>query len=198
MPNFYELPKLPYDYKDLEPFLSEKQLKIHHTKHHQGYVDKSNKILKEIEEYRKENKKIDIKSKLKNLSFTIGGHILHSLFWPSLSKCGGEKPVGKLAQEIEKEFKSFKRFKEEFSQAAKTVEGSGWAALVRCKKTNRLLIMQIEKHNVNIFPGFNILLVLDVWEHAYYLDYKNKRLEYIENFWNFVNWEEINKRFEKI
>lgn len=193
---FYKLPELPYGYKDLEPFVSEQQLMIHHQKHHMAYVKGTNAILEKLDNARKQNQELDIKATLKELSFNIGGHILHSLFWKNLTpaKNTSQEPRGKTVDMIKEEFGSFERFKKEFSQAALSVEGSGWAALVMCQETMRPLIMQIEKHNTNILPGFKILMVLDVFEHAYYLDYKNERAKFIEAFWNIVNWEEINKR----
>ncbi len=196
---FYALPKLPYGYKDLEPHISQGQLTIHHDKHHQAYVNGANAILEKLDKARKENTDLDMKSTLKTLSFNIGGHILHSLFWPSMapSSKGGGKPGGALGDAIEKEFGSFERFKKEFSEAANTAEGSGWATLTLCRQTQRPIIMQIEKHNVNVYPAFRILMVLDVWEHSYYLDYKNERAKFIEAFWNIVNWDEINRRLEK-
>jgi Fe-Mn family superoxide dismutase len=122
------------------------------------------------------------------------------LFWGNLApstKGGGGKPSGVLAEWIDKEFGSFERFKKEFSQAATSVEGSGWAALTLCRQTNRLMIMQVEKHNTNVYPMFRIVMVLDVFEHAYYIDYKNDRAKFVENFWNIVNWSEVNKRLEQ-
>jgi len=196
----YVLPKLPYDYKDLEPHISEKQLKIHYEKHHQGYVNGANAIIEKLEKARRDDVDLDIKSTLKALSFNIGGHILHSLFWPNLApsvKSGGE-PSGVLSETIENEFGSFERFKREFSQAAVSVEGSGWAALTFCRQTNRPIIMQIEKHNTNVYPMFRILMVIDVWEHAYYLDYKNARAKFVDAFWNIVNWDKVNKRLEEL
>ncbi len=195
---FYTLPELPYGYRDLEPHISEEQLKIHHDKHHQGYVNGANAILQKLDKARKDGADLDIKSTLKALSFNIGGHLLHSLFWPNLAPTGraGGKPSGLLGDVIEKEFGSFERFKGEFSQAAVSVEGSGWAALSFCRRTNRPIIMQIEKHNTNVYPMFRILMVLDVWEHAYYLDYKNQRAKFVDAFWNIVNWDEVNKRLE--
>ena len=197
---FYVRPELPYGYKDLEPYISEEQLKIHHDKHHQGYVDGANAILEKLQKARKEGIDLDAKSALKALSFNIGGHILHSLFWPSLAPSGkgGGKPGRVLGNAIDKEFGSFERFKKEFSQAAVSVEGSGWAALTFCRQTNRPIIMQIEKHNTNIYPMFRILMVLDVWEHAYYIDYKNSRAKFVDAFWNIVNWNKISKRLEEL
>jgi len=196
--NLYVLPKLLYEYKDLQPYMSEEQLRIHHSKHHQAYVNGANAIFQRLDKARKEGADIDVKSTLKELSFNIGGHILHSLFWSNLAPAskGGGKPSGVLGDAIEKEFGSFERFKKEFSQAAISVEGSGWAALTLCKQTNRLIVMQIEKHNTNVYPGFRILMVLDVFEHAYYIDYKNERAKFVDAFWNIVNWDEVNKRLK--
>jgi len=192
----YVLPKLSYGYADLEPHMSKQQLTIHHQKHHQTYVNGANAVLERIEKARKDGTDLDMKSTLKELSFNIGGHLLHSLFWENLAPAGqgGGEPKGILVEKIKEEFGNFDRFKREFSQTALSVEGSGWATLTFCKQTNRLILMQIEKHNANIYPGFKILMVLDVFEHAYYLDYKNERAKFIEAFWNIVNWDEVEKR----
>lgn len=197
-PKLYILPKLPYDYADLQPYMSKEQLTIHHDKHHQAYVNGANAILQRLDKARKEGTDFDVKSTLKELSFNIGGNLLHSLFWNNLAppKKAGGKPTGALGEAIDKEFGNFDRFKKEFSQAASSVEGSGWAALTICKQTKRPMIMQIEKHNTNVYPGFHILMVLDVFEHAYYVDYKNDRAKYIEAFWSIVNWSKANERFE--
>lgn len=195
---FYSLPELPYGYGDLEPYMSEEQLRIHHSKHHQAYVNGANALLQRLDKARLENVDVDVKSTLKELSWNIGGHLMHSLFWGNLTTPakGGGKPVGTLDEIIKKEFGSFERFRKEFTQAAVSVEGSGWAALSYCTQTRRPIIMQVEKHNVNVYPMFRILMVLDVFEHAYYIDYKNDRAKFVEAFWNIVNWDEVNKRFE--
>jgi len=197
---FYTLPQLSYGYKDLVPHISEQQLTIHHQKHHQAYVNGANAILERLDKARKDGVDLDVKATLKELSFHIGGHLLHSLFWGNLAPSGkgGGKPSGALGNALEKEFGSFERFRKEFGQAAVSVEGSGWAALSFCKQTNRPIIMQIEKHNANIYPTFRILMVLDVWEHAYYLDYKNERAKFVEAFWNIVNWDEVNRRLQEV
>jgi len=199
-PKLYVLPQLPYGYSDLAPYMSEEQLHIHHTIHHQAYVNGANAILRKLDSARRENTDIDVKAALKELSWNIGGHLLHSIFWVNLAppSKGGGKPGGKLADIIEKEFGNFERFRKEFTQAAVSVEGSGWAALTICRQTNRPLIMQIEKHNTNMYPTFPILMVLDVFEHAYYIDYKNKRADFVEAFWNIVNWDEVSKRLEEV
>jgi len=191
----FSLPKLPYDYKALEPYLSELQLTLHHDKHHLAYVNGANAVFAKLDKARQENAEIDVKSTLKELSFHIGGHMLHTTFWNSMAppgKGGGGKPEGLIAEALMKEFGSYERFKKEFSQAATSVEGSGWAVLAMHPCIDRLLIMQIEKHNVNVYPALRFLLVLDVWEHAYYVDYKNDRAKFVEGFWNVVNWDNAN------
>jgi superoxide dismutase, Fe-Mn family len=197
---FYTLPNLPYGYKDLEPYISEEQLTIHHQKHHASYVIGANAILEKVDLARKEGVVLDIKALLKELSFNVGGHFLHSMFWKNLGKegMGGGNPKGDLAEAIKSEFGSFERFKNEFTQAALSVEGSGWAALFYSEETGRLFVGQIEKHNANIYPSHPILMVLDVFEHAYYFDYKNERAKFIEAFWNIVNWPKVVERFEDV
>ena len=192
---FFSLPKLPYDYNALAPYISEQQLKLHHDKHHQAYVNGANAAFEKLDKARSENADIDMKATLKELSFNVGGHLLHSIFWDNMAPAGkgGGKPGGAVADMIDMGFGSFERFKKEFTTAATSVEGSGWAALAVHPCIGRPLIMQIEKHNVNIYPTFKILMVLDVWEHAYYLDYKNERAKFVEAFWNIVNWDYVNK-----
>jgi len=154
-PHFYSLPKLLYGYKELTPYISEEQLQLHHEKHHQAYVTGANAVFEKLEQGRKAGSDLDMKATLKELSFHIGGHILHSLFWTNLApagKGGGGKPSGVLGAAIDKEFGGFERFQKEFTQAAVGAEGSGWAALTFCQLTNRPVIMQIEKHNVNVYP----------------------------------------------
>ena len=196
--NLYSLPKLGFGYKDLEPFISEEQLRLHHEKHHAAYVTGANGLLERIEKARREKADLDMKATLKDLSFHLGGHVLHSLFWANLAPKGkaADRPAGLLATAIDKEFGGYEQFRKEFTQAAVSAEGSGWAALSHCTLTNRPVIMQIEKNNVNVYPGLRILLVLDVWEHAYYVDYRNLRAKFVEAFWNIVNWDEASRRFE--
>jgi len=197
-PHFYSLPKLPYGYKELAPFMSEEQLQLHHEKHHQAYVTGANALFEKLEQARKGGGELDMKATLRELSFHIGGHLLHGLFWENLApagKGGGGKPTGVLGTAIDKEFGGFERFQKEFTQAAVSAEGSGWAVLSWCRMSNRPLVMQIEKHNVDVCPAFPVLLALDVWEHAYYLDYRNMRAKFVEAFWSIVNWAEANRRF---
>ena len=194
----YSLPELPYAYDALAPQISEVQLRLHHDKHHAAYVNGANAILEKLDKARQAGTDVDMKSTLKELSFQVGGHKLHSLFWKNLAPATktGKEPSGALADVLKKEFGSIERFKKEFTAAANSTEGSGWAALAWCNHTKRPLLMQIEKHNVNVIPTYKILMVLDVWEHAYYLDYKNERAKFTEAFWSIVNWDEVNKRLE--
>ena len=197
----YDLPKLGYDYNALAPVISEDLLRLHHDKHHAAYVNGANTILQKRDKEKTDQADFETKATFKELSFHIGGHLLHSLFWENLAPPGtggGEKPAGKIAKVIEEEFGTFERFKKVFSQTAASTEGSGWAALTFCKKTGRPIIMQVEKHNTHVYPMFSILMVLDVWEHAYYLDYKNDRGTFVEAFWTIVNWTEVNKRLEDL
>jgi Fe-Mn family superoxide dismutase len=195
MSKYYQKPDLPYEYDALEPFLSEELLRLHYDKHHQAYVDGANDLLKQLDQARKDSDMVSMRDILKHLSYTVGGHVLHSIFWSVMRPADQASiPQGKIKQILEKEFGSIDRFKQEFAQTAKSVEGSGWAALTYCHQTKRPVLMQIEKHNVNLYPGFKILMVLDVWEHAYYKDYDNRRGEFVNNFWSVVNWQEVERR----
>jgi Fe-Mn family superoxide dismutase len=192
----YQLQPLPYEYNALEPVISEGLLRLHHDKHHAAYVNGANAIVQKLGKARKENADLDMKAICKEYSFHFGGLFLHERFWQNMgpaNKAGG-KPGGRFGDLINKEFGSFDRFKKEFTQAANSVEGSGWAAVVYCGHIETPVIVQIEKHNVNVTPQQKVLLVLDVWEHAYYLDYKNDRAKFIENWWNVVNWDAVEKR----
>ena len=191
----FSLPQLPYANNALAPYISEQQLTLHHDKHHLAYVNGANAVFDKLEKARKENSDADQKALLKELSFHIGGHMLHSIFWENMAPAGkgGGKPSGAIADEIDREFGSFERFKAEFTKTATSVEGSGWAALAFHGCVPRPVLMQIEKHNVNLYPTYQVLMVLDVWEHAYYLDYKNDRAKFVEAFWNIVNWDYVNK-----
>ena len=197
---FYTLPDLPFAFDALEPHMSEAQLRLHHDRHHAAYVNGANTLFEKLDRARQAGTDLDMKAMLKELSFQAGGHILHLLFWQNLAPAAkaAREPGGVLADALKNEFGSFDRFRKEFSSAAAGTEGSGWAALARCGLTGRLLTMQIEKHNVNVFPHLRILMVLDVWEHAYYLDYRNERPRFIEAFWNIVNWDEVNRRLEAL
>lgn len=193
----YTLPELPYAYNALEPIISEEQLKLHHQKHHQNYVTQANNIRAKIEAARKNKTDFDVKATIKEFSFNLSGHILHMMFWRNLRPVvGGVNMVqGKLAAAINDNFGSFDQFKKEFAQAAISCEGSGWAALAFDTLDGSLFIEQTEKHCLNVIPQIKLLLVLDVWEHAYYLDYKNERSKFVDCFWEIVNWSRVEERF---
>jgi len=192
----HTLPPMPYSYNALEPYIAEEIMRLHHTKHHQSYVDGLNEAEKEMEKARKKSDFELIKHWQREAAFNGAGHYLHTIFWNVMSPRGGGEPTGNIAQQIRKDFGSFRKFKEHFSEAAKNVEAVGWAILVWTPRSHRLEILQAEKHQNlsqwDVIP----LLVLDVWEHAYYLQYKNERGRYVDNWWNVVCWEHVNKRFE--
>ncbi len=197
----YVLPKLKYGYGELAPFISEQQLTLHHSKHHQAYVNAANAIYDKLDAARANGAELDFKAIAKELAFNSGGHVLHSLFWENMAptgKGGGGAPTGEIADALKNEFGSFERFKTEFAKTAVSVEGSGWAVLTYGRMTQRPIIMQVEKHNVNFAPGLKPLLVLDVWEHAYYLDYKNERARFVDAFWNIADWSAVNERLKKV
>lgn len=197
---FYVLPGLPYGYGELAPYISEEQLRTHYEKHHAAYVAGANNILERFDKAGGSGE-IDLKAESKAFGFNVGGFILHCLFWENMApkgKGGGGEPSGAIAEEIKKSFGDDSVFKAEMLKLAMSVEGAGWAALVFCEMTGRLIPMQIEKHNVNIYPTLHIIMVLDAFEHAYYIDYKNEKKKFFEGFWEVVNWQEVNKRLEKI
>jgi Fe-Mn family superoxide dismutase len=172
-------------------------MELHHDKHHKSYVDGANAALEKLDKFRKGEIEIDIRATLRDLSFHMNGHVLHSIFWPNMKPPEeNNKPGGKIADLINQNFGSFEAFKKEFGNAAKTVEGSGWAILVKDNEDN-LYVIQVEKHNLMHIAGFKPLLVLDVWEHAYYLDYLNDRGKYVDSWWKVVNWDDVEKRLQK-
>ena len=197
----YSLPDLPYGYGDLAPFVSEQLLRVHHDGHHKKYVDQANALLEKFDKARADGSSLHMKCEAQALAFTVGGHYLHSLFWKNMapsSRGGGGRPGGRIADEIDKEFGSYERFQKEFIELANSVESSGWATVVWCTQTGRPLLVQLKDHDLYAIPGFRTIMVLDVWEHAYYLDYKNKKPDYTAGFWNVVNWEEVDRRLEAI
>lgn len=194
---YLRLPKIFYDYSDLSPYISEEQLKLHHQKHHKKYTQESNNILNSLNDIRKNNKKGDPKSISEDLSFNLSGHILHTLFWTNLRppRNNSNVPTGRISNLINEEFVSFEKFKSEVIKSSLRIQGSGWVALSYSQSAKKTVILCVEKHNNLLIPEYPILLVLDVWEHAYYLDYKNDRESYLENLWPIVNWDEVEKRF---
>jgi Fe-Mn family superoxide dismutase len=192
----YSLPKLPYPYNALEPHMDEETVRIHHDMHHNGYVTGLNNALDKLKEAREKQDFALIKHWERELAFHGAGHFLHTLYWESMSPDGGGQPEGRLETQIDEDFGSFESFRKEFSAAAAAVEGSGWALLVYSCQDERLSILTVEKHQNQLLPGVVPIMALDVWEHAYYLKYKNKRPDFIQSWWNLVNWTDIGTRFE--
>lgn len=195
----FKLPDLGYNYDALEPYIDAKTMEIHHSQHHQTYVDKLNTALekqpdwqtKTVEEILKSIKTVpeEIKIAVQN---NAGGHHNHTIFWESMKPGGSKDPVGKLAEAINSAFGNFKDFKAKLTEAGVSRFGSGWAWLI--SKGGKLEVYSTANQNSPLMEGKTPILGLDVWEHAYYLKYQNRRPEYIENWWNAVNWDEIGKR----
>jgi len=192
----YTLPELPYDYSALEPSISGAIMELHHSKHHQAYVTGANTALAQLAEARDSGNLANVNKLEKDLSFNLGGHVNHSIFWTNLSPNGGDKPTGDLASAIDDQFGSFDKFTAHFTATAMGVQGSGWAVLAYDSIGQRLIIVQFFDQQGNLPAGIVPLLMLDVWEHAYYLDYKNVRADYVKAFWNITNWDNVQKRFD--
>ena len=193
----HALPPLPYSYEALEPFINREIMKLHHTVHHQTYVDGLNKAEIKMKEAREQDDYDLLKHWEREAAFHGSGHYLHTIFWYNMKPNGGGEPTGELLNYINRDFGSFAKFKREFTEAAKKVEGVGWALLVWSNRAHRLEILQSERHMILTQWDTIPLLVLDVWEHAYYLQYKTDRAGYVNNWWNLVNWADISQRFEQ-
>jgi superoxide dismutase, Fe-Mn family len=193
----HELPLLPYDYDALEPYLDEQTLRIHHDKHHQGYVSGLNEAEDKLQQARQAGDFANIRALSDALAFNYSGHLFHSIYWTNMSPNGGGRPEGALAEQIEKDFASFDTFRSQFLAATNAVQGSGWGVLVWQPLGQQLVILQAEKHQNLAQWGAVPIMVLDVWEHAYYLQYQNRRPEFTEGFFDVVNWSEVARRFEQ-
>ncbi|MBX3365444.1 MAG: superoxide dismutase [Phycisphaeraceae bacterium] len=194
------LPALPYDVAALEPHIDAQTMTIHHTRHHQGYVDGLNRAITELAHARDRADFALIKHWSREVSFHGGGHLNHTLFWLGMAPAGrggGGQPEGALARAIDRDFGSFDRFKAHFAAAANAVEGGGWAWLTHEPASGQLLIVQMEKQQDMVPPGWKPILGIDVWEHAYYLKYQNRRAEYISAFFNIINWQRAGAIFSE-
>ena len=191
----YSLPDLPYDYSALEKAISGQIMELHHSKHHNAYVTGANTALEKLAEARAAGDFANVNPLPKDLAFNLGGHVNHSIFWTNLSPDGGDKPTGDVAAAIDDQFGSFDAFVAHFTAAALGVQGSGWAILSFDVIGKNLVIEQIFNQQDSIPAGSVPLLMLDVWEHAYYLDYKNVRADYVKAFWNVVDWANVQERF---
>lgn len=194
----YKLPELPYDFNALEPVISAEIMQLHYSKHHNTYVTNLNAAL---EKYQAAEAKGDVAAMValqQAIRFNGGGHVNHSIFWTNLapvSKGGGEPPKGEILKEIQKEFYSLEQFVEKFSAATVAIQGSGWGWLGYDKGQGRLVMTTCSNQDPLSTQGFVPLLGIDVWEHAYYLQYKNVRAEYVKNIWKIVNWKNVEERF---
>lgn len=192
----HRLPPLPYPYEALEPSIDRETMRIHHDILHQKYVDDLNKAEKMLEKARQTGDFDLVRNWERELAFNGAGHYLHTIFWNNMTPKGGGKPQGELAAEIDRSFGSYDSFKKQFSAAAEKVEGPGWAILVWSPRSHRLEILQAEKHQLLSQWDIVPLLVLDVWEHSYFLKYKSDRKKYIEAWWNLVNWPNVAERYK--
>lgn len=192
----YILPDLPYDYSALQPAISATVMELHHSKHHAAYVAGANNALAQLAAARDTNNFANVNKLAKDFAFNLGGHVNHSIFWTNISPNGGDKPVGELAAAVDDQFGSFDKFQAHFTAVALGVQGSGWAVLSWDSIGQQLVIVQFFDQQSN-FPATTIpLLMLDVWEHAYYLDYKNVRADYVKAFWSIVDWANVQTRFD--
>ncbi|RIJ77368.1 superoxide dismutase [Nakamurella silvestris] len=193
----YTLPELPYDYAALEPFISGQIMELHHSKHHAAYVAGANTALEQMAEGREKESYGNIFLLEKNLAFHLGGHINHSIFWPNLSPDGGDKPDGELGAAIDEFFGSFDGFRGQFTAAANGLQGSGWAILAWDTLGQRLNIFQLFDQQGNIPAAQVPIVLLDMWEHAFYLQYKNVKADYVKAWWNVINWADATDRFNR-
>lgn len=193
----YALPELPYDHAALEPHYSAEVLELHHGKHHAAYVDGANAALQKLDDARTHEDYGSINQLQKNLAFHLSGHVLHSMFWQNLAPDAGGKPDGELDAAIIESFGTFDGFRAQMTQAALNVQGSGWGALTWEPLGQRLIVEQVYDHQSNVGQGAPPLLVLDMWEHAYYLQYRNVKADWVKAFWEIVNWPDVAARFAR-
>ena len=192
----YTLPELSYDYGALEPHISGRIMELHHSKHHAAYVGGANTALEQLAEARSTGNFGAINKLEKDLAFNLGGHTNHSIFWTNLTPEGQERPEGEIAAAIEEHFGSFEAFQGQFNAAALGIQGSGWAGLFWDSIGENLIIQQFFDQQSQFAAGTVPILLLDMWEHAFYLDYQNVKADYVKAFWNIVNWENVAERFQ--
>ncbi|WP_433228170.1 superoxide dismutase [Actinomadura formosensis] len=192
----YTLPDLPYDYAALEPAITGEILELHHAKHHAAYVKGANDTLEKLAEARGKEQYGGLVGLEKTFAFNLSGHVLHSIFWDNLSPDGGDRPDGELASAIAEHFGTFEAFQKQLTTATSTVQGSGWGVLAWEPLGRRLVVQQVYDHHGNVGMNTTPLLVFDAWEHAYYLQYRNVRPDYVEKLWSLVNWADVQARFD--
>ncbi|MGW5240493.1 superoxide dismutase [Monashia sp. NPDC004114] len=193
----YTLPDLDYDYAALEPHISARIMELHHSKHHKAYVDGANAAVAKLEELRESGDYAAVNGVEKNLAFHLGGHTNHSVFWKNMSPDGGGQPEGEVAAAIVEFFGSFDKFQAHFNANANAIQGSGWSILAWDTLGQRLNIMQLFDQQGNIPVGQIPVLQLDMWEHAFYLQYENVKADYVKAWWNIVNWQDVSARLDR-
>ncbi|GII93169.1 superoxide dismutase [Sinosporangium siamense] len=191
----YALPDMPYDYAALEPAITGEILELHHAKHHAAYVKGANDTLDRLAEARDKQDFGGLVGLEKTFAFNLSGHVLHSIFWENLSPDGGDRPDGELRAAIDDHFGGFEAFQRQLSTATASVQGSGWGILAWEPLGRRLIVEQVYDHHGNVGMNTTPLLVFDAWEHAYYLQYRNVRPDYVEKLWGLVNWNDVQRRF---
>jgi superoxide dismutase, Fe-Mn family len=195
--DLYALPDLPYDPGALEPHISGRIMALHHDKHHAGYVKGANAALERLHDVREKGDFSLISMLEKNLAFNVSGHVLHSVFWTNLSPHGGGEPVGDLRGLIDETFGGFPTFRQQMTEAASTIQGSGWALASWEPVAARVVVQQVYDHQGNHGQGTVPLLAIDAWEHAFYLQYENRKTEFFEAIWNVINWTDVADRLER-
>lgn len=191
----YALPDLPYDYAALEPAITGQILELHHAKHHAAYVKGANDTLEQLAEARDKEQFGNLVGLEKTYAFNLSGHVLHTIFWENLSPDGGDRPDGPLRDAIDEHLGGFEAFRKQLSAATASVQGSGWGVLAWEPLGKRLIVEQVYDHHGNVGQGSTPLLVFDAWEHAYYLQYKNVRPDYVQKLWDLVNWDDVSARY---
>ncbi|AQZ63875.1 Superoxide dismutase [Fe] [[Actinomadura] parvosata subsp. kistnae] len=192
----YVLPDMPYDYAALEPAITGEILELHHAKHHAAYVKGANDTLERLAEARDKGEFGGLVGLEKTFAFNLSGHVLHTIFWQNLSPDGGDRPDGELGEAITEHFGSFDAFRKQLTTATATVQGSGWGVLAWEPLGRRLVVEQVYDHHGNVGMSTTPLLVFDAWEHAYYLQYRNVRPDYVEKLWGLINWNDVIARYD--
>lgn len=192
----YTLPDMPYDYGELAPHINAEIMELHHSKHHKAYVDGANTAMDKLSESRMQRDFSTVNMLEKNLAFNLGGHLNHTVFWNNMSPDGGGEPEGALKTALDTHFGGFDAFREQFTASALGIQGSGWSILAWDTLGQRPYICQLYDHQGNLPTGQVPLLMIDMWEHAFYLQYRNVKPDYVKAWWEVVNWQDVAARFE--
>lgn len=192
----YTLPRLGYAYNALEPLYDAETVELHHSAHHAGYVEQANITLQDLQSARRDNDHCAVNGLLRNLSFNVAGHAMHSLFWKSMRPSGTDGPSGALKFALQRDLDGIDAFREQFFAASTELQGSGWVALALEPQTGRLIVQQLHDHDAIHIPEVNLLMTIDLWEHAFYLKYRNRKSRWIKAFWDLIDWREMSQRYD--